>query len=309
TNDVTALDMATAYATLAARGVRHDPVFVTKVTRPDGTILYEHRAEPSRAIEARVADEVTWALQQAVHRGTGTRAKIGRPVAGKTGTAQEWKDAWFAGYTPDLATAVWVGFPGEQISMAPPRTSIRVTGGSWPAQIWRDFMAPAHDGVAPADFAIPLVLPPLPGDLAVGEDAPATSFLSVDDVVGMQVGSARTALTEAGFAVERVDVGSDDEEPGTVVRQDPRAGGVARQGSTIVVYVANGRAATSTMPSVVGLDVDEAIDALREAGLRVERTDGAAPTPAEPGAVWKQSPPGGTRIDTGRPARIWVHQG
>ena len=305
TNDVTALDMATAYATLAARGVRHDPVFVTKVTRPDGTILFEHRAEPRRAIEAQVADDVTWALQQVVSRGTGTRAQIGRPAAGKTGTAQEWKDAWFAGYTPNLATAVWVGFPEEQISMAPPRTAIRVTGGSWPAQIWRDFMAPAHDGEPPADFAIPLELPPLPSDLVV-EEAPTTSFLTLQDVVGTPVGSARRTLTDAGFVVERRDVASDGGEPGTVVRQEPRAGAVVRHGATVVLFVANGRAASATVPSVVGSELEDAVDALREAGLVPDHVEEPAPAGVPPGVVWKQAPAAGTRLDRGSPVRIWV---
>ena len=65
---------------------------------------------------------------------------IGRPAAGKTGTGQNWGDAWFVGYTPDLVTSVLIGYPEGQISMVPPTTRIRVTGGTWPAQIWQLFM-------------------------------------------------------------------------------------------------------------------------------------------------------------------------
>src|SRR5205814_5703100 len=119
----------------ANRGIRVDPVFVTKVTKADGTVLYEHHRSAQRVIPRDVADTVTSVLEQVVQRGTGVRANIGRPVAGKTGTGQEWRDAWFVGYTPELVSSVWVGFPEAQRSMVPPVTRIRVTGGSWPAQI------------------------------------------------------------------------------------------------------------------------------------------------------------------------------
>ncbi len=107
------LDMASAYGTLANRGVHVDPVLVTSIERADGTILYEAEHHQQRALDPDVADQVTAVLQaghQRRHR-TG-RPAIGRPAAGKTGTAQGWRNAWFCGYMPQLATAVWVGFPG-----------------------------------------------------------------------------------------------------------------------------------------------------------------------------------------------------
>src|SRR4051812_24050311 len=138
TNDVHPIDMATAYGTLANRGVRVDPVFVTEISKVDGEVIYEQQHRQERAISEQVADEVTTALQQVVVRGTGTHARLAdRPVAGKTGTGQEWRDAWFIGFTPDVVTAVWMGFPQEgQISMKPPATPIRVTGGAWAAAAW-----------------------------------------------------------------------------------------------------------------------------------------------------------------------------
>ena len=78
--------------------------------------------------------------------GTGTRAGIGRPAAGKTGTSQNWRDAWFVGFTPDLLTAVWVGNDDN-------RPMAKVTGGELPAEIWRRFMTIAEAGKPPADFA------------------------------------------------------------------------------------------------------------------------------------------------------------
>ncbi|HEX2062845.1 MAG TPA: penicillin-binding transpeptidase domain-containing protein, partial [Acidimicrobiales bacterium] len=154
-NSVTPLDMASAYSTLANRGTRVPPTFVTRVVGRDGRVIYEHAEAGRPVLSTEVADTVTAILEQAMHRGTGRRAVIGRPAAGKTGTAQEWRDAWFAGYTPDLTTVVWVGFPEGQVSMQPPATPIRVTGGSWPAQIWQRFMTRALAGVAPRPFVAP----------------------------------------------------------------------------------------------------------------------------------------------------------
>jgi penicillin-binding protein 1A len=112
-------------------------------------------------LDAGVADQVNGVLQQVVEQGTGVNARIGRPVAGKTGTGQEWRDAWFVGYTPDLVTSVWMGFAKEgNRSMVPPATPMQVTGGTWPAQIWQ-----LYTSAALADVPVtPFVPPPDPVD-------------------------------------------------------------------------------------------------------------------------------------------------
>ncbi|HYY43766.1 MAG TPA: transglycosylase domain-containing protein [Actinomycetota bacterium] len=167
TNPVNPLDMASAYATLAAGGVYHPPVAITKIVdTTTGKVIYRDRSEPRRVLDPAVAYIVTSALEQVIQQGTGTGANIGRPAAGKTGTAQEYRDAWFAGYTPDLSTVVWVGYPEGEIEMKPycatslPCRPTRipasgVTGGSWPAEIWHDFMLQALTGVPPSAFPIP----------------------------------------------------------------------------------------------------------------------------------------------------------
>ena len=103
--------MASAYSTLAARGVHVPPVLITKVTKADGTVLYQHQHHEDRVLPESVVDAEVPVLEQVVRRGTGVNARIGRPVAGKTGTTEKWNDAWFVGFTPELVTAVWVGFP------------------------------------------------------------------------------------------------------------------------------------------------------------------------------------------------------
>ncbi len=155
TENVTVLEMASAYATLANRGMRVAPSFVSRITDPDGTVLFEAAHDQRRALSAVNADAVTFALSQAVSRGTGTAAQIGRAVAGKTGTAEEYRDAWFVGYTPQLAVAVWVGFAQERTPMVPPATPLTVTGGSWPAEIWHAFMVKATAATEVQDFVAP----------------------------------------------------------------------------------------------------------------------------------------------------------
>ena len=149
--EVSPLEMASVYATLAADGIRRPPVFIRRVLGPDGGVLFENAPAEERVLEPPVARSITDVLRNVVERGTGRRAAIGRPVAGKTGTAQEWRDAWFAGYTPQLATAVWMGSPRGQESMVNVG-GINVTGGSYPSQIWSQFMAAAMAPMPVRDF-------------------------------------------------------------------------------------------------------------------------------------------------------------
>jgi penicillin-binding protein 1A len=144
--NVTPLDMANAYATFANSGLHVPPTFVDRIVRADGTILWEHTHLQRRVLSVDIADTITNILVQATSSGTGRNAVLpGRPVAGKTGTGTGHKDAWFVGYTPQLSTAVWVGFPDEEIAMQYPATPMRVFGGGWPAQIWRAFMIQAME--------------------------------------------------------------------------------------------------------------------------------------------------------------------
>jgi membrane peptidoglycan carboxypeptidase len=133
TNEVTPLGMAGAYATLAAGGRRAAPFGVRRITGPDGRVLYQARPETDQVLAPGVAAIATDVLREVVDHGTGVRGRIGRPAAGKTGTTQDHADAWFVGFTPSLATAVWVGYPQGQVPMVPPRTAGRVSGGTWPS--------------------------------------------------------------------------------------------------------------------------------------------------------------------------------
>jgi penicillin-binding protein 1A len=136
---VSPLEMANAYATLASGGIRNTPVAIERVEFPDGEVDTPQEDKRERAFSDGVAFEVTRILEQNVRGGTGTAANIGCPAAGKTGTTDEFNDAWFAGFTPELSTAVWVGYPDALRSMASVH-GITVAGGTFPARIWGEYM-------------------------------------------------------------------------------------------------------------------------------------------------------------------------
>ncbi|MCX8031790.1 MAG: PBP1A family penicillin-binding protein [Thermoleophilia bacterium] len=153
---VSPLEMAAAYATLANKGEYVEPTIILRVKDTSGRVLYEAKPKRRQAISAAVAYEVTKILAMNIKRGTGTKADIDRPAAGKTGTTTEWHDAWFCGYTPHLSTTVWVGHPEAQISMKNVH-GIRVTGGSFPAIIWQKFMYVADRKYPEEDFEEPQI--------------------------------------------------------------------------------------------------------------------------------------------------------
>jgi penicillin-binding protein 1A len=151
---VSPLEMADAYSTLASGGIHHKPVAVTKVVFPNGHVDHPEGADPERVLSKPVAWQVTRLLHDNITEGTGTAAYTGcTGQAGKTGTTDEYTDAWFAGYQPNLATVVWVGYPqSNAISMSSVH-GIIVFGGTFPAEIWHSLYSGA--GVPCEEFTEP----------------------------------------------------------------------------------------------------------------------------------------------------------
>src|SRR3954470_13485828 len=151
---VSPLEMADAYATLASGGIHRDPVAITRVVFPDDHVERPERPHPHRVISRPVAWEVTRLLHDNITEGTGTAAYTGcAGQAGKTGTTDGYTDAWFAGYQPNLATVVWVGYPqSNDVSMSSVH-GIIVFGGTFPAEIWHSLYSGA--GVPCEDFSEP----------------------------------------------------------------------------------------------------------------------------------------------------------
>jgi penicillin-binding protein 1A len=165
--DVSPLDMASAYGVFANRGMRAKPTPVLIVRDRDGKVLEDNtKPQAERAVEEAVADNVTEALRGVISSGTGTRANIGRPAAGKTGTGQNYTNAWFVGYTPTLSTAVWMGDRTSQrtslVNIRGPYGVVRrVFGGTIPAETWRRFMSSALRNVPVTEFSEPAPIRPL----------------------------------------------------------------------------------------------------------------------------------------------------
>ena len=149
TKGVRPIDMAEAYATLANGGVQVKPVAITKIVDRNGNILEENSIEEKRVVDEKDAYVITNMLESVITNGTGGNAAFGRPLAGKTGTTDDSKDAWFVGYTPDLAAAVWVGDDfGSQ-------TLHGMTVGDTPAIIFNAFMSQALANTPVSDFPVP----------------------------------------------------------------------------------------------------------------------------------------------------------
>jgi penicillin-binding protein 1A len=152
-SEVTLFDMAQAFSVFMRDGARIDSHLVREVRDTRGRPVYQ-RGEPAprQVFDVELSHQMTGMLGRVLQNGTGVRARLaGREAAGKTGTSQDWRDAWFVGYTHDFTAGVWVGYD-DYTPMA------RVTGGGPPAEIWSQFMAVAHRGVPATKLAG--ILPP-----------------------------------------------------------------------------------------------------------------------------------------------------
>ncbi|MCT8972081.1 transglycosylase domain-containing protein [Microbaculum marinisediminis] len=147
TSDVTPLELVGAYVPLASGGYGAVPYVIRRIRTADGKVLYERNGDgPGQVLSSETVGAMNYMLKQTVENGTGRRAGFDAwPAAGKTGTSQEYKNAWFIGYTAYLVTGVWLGNDDG-------KPTKRVTGGNLPATVWHDFMADAHEGLAMADL-------------------------------------------------------------------------------------------------------------------------------------------------------------
>ncbi len=155
--EVHPLAMSAAYAAIGNDGIYNAPWYIERVLDRDGNIIYEHRPDPRRAISQQSARMLTEVLASNVRGGTGTRARLdgGHEAAGKTGTAQSNEDAWFAGFTSHLATAVWMGHPDEKVPMRGVAGWGSIFGGTVPAATWGYFNNLYHADLEPIPFAAP----------------------------------------------------------------------------------------------------------------------------------------------------------
>jgi penicillin-binding protein 1A len=284
--EVSVLDMAGAFGVLANKGVRCKPYSITKVVAPgERKPLIENKPDCDRVIDEKISTRTVAMLRGVITNGTGGRAALagGRPVAGKTGSAQDNTSAFFSGFTPQLSTSVWVGYRARRVPMRTHYNGGPVYGGTFPAEIFKTYMDAALAGQPAVGF--PAAPPP-----------PNPPSLGVPDVVGLSQGQAQAVLARAGFQTSVRQIPS-AQPRGRVVRQGPRAGTRLRQGGTVYLAVSGGRnGGNVVVPGVVGLQVSVARALLSRAGLR----SGLAYTGSgQPGRVAAQSPGAGSRLPRG----------
>jgi membrane peptidoglycan carboxypeptidase len=228
-NEVDVTSLAAAYAGLAARGRYCPPVAITEVTDPDGRALKLPKTQCKQVLDEDVADQVSDILRGVLTQGTAVGiGNVGRPAAGKTGTCEEFTCALFAGYTPNLASAVWYGdadYPWKNRVYG-------IYGATIPGPIWAQSMRNALRGVPTMSF-----------------NQPSNRFgdienITVPDVEGMSPRIARSTLEGAGFnvAISTRPVRS-DQSRGTVARTSPSGGTQAEEGTDVTVFISDGNKA------------------------------------------------------------------
>ncbi|MDL4815699.1 penicillin-binding protein [Actinomadura opuntiae] len=235
-NQVSPVRLAAAYAAFGARGKYCSPVAITQITNAAGHRLKVPSAHCEQAVSKETADAVNYVLRGVLTKGTAAGQGIGRPAAGKTGTVDNFSAAWFAGYTPDLASAVWVGDPrgGYEHPMTDLCMDGRcygpVYGATIPAPIWHQSMMGALEGTPGSPFVRPSARFFSKGS---GEER-----AKLPDVRGLKVGDAAAKLRAAGFKVRIGGAVKSDYPKGTVAEVSPSS---PRPGGTVTLRPSGGK--------------------------------------------------------------------
>ncbi|HSR43704.1 MAG TPA: transglycosylase domain-containing protein [Acidimicrobiia bacterium] len=255
---VSPLEMASAYSNFATNGVWARSYLIERIEAANGDVIYQHQIEHRQTVDPAVIAAARQPLTVVpTASGTARRANIGRPQGGKTGTHQNYMEAWYVGFVPQYSTAVWVGYPDFQYPLRDVvingEAYSRVFGGSVPGPIWAEFM-----NVVLAD--IPAVgFPPDPAGTAQYLTTPSTVVPLVE---GMILEDAENGIFEAHLSPEIKEVGSPEPE-GTVLTQLPIAGEEVPQGTAVVIEVSTGKPAEAPMIGLAGMTIEQVIEALR----------------------------------------------
>ena len=333
---VNPLDMTRAYATIANDGQRIDGSITGDRPRVVRTVKQRRTGEvrqnePVRepVLSKSEAVTITSILEQVVEQGTGRRADLAdRTAAGKTGTTDDYGDAWFVGYTPELVVAVWVGYPNELRPMETEFNGEPVSGGTLPALIWKAFMTKALADEPPRSFDPAPYLPsyglrvvfrdgqwrrdngycPSTRVISYFADSPpkstATCYaneVSVPLLVGRSLESARVALESVPLTPDVIYVPAKPRtRPGEVLRQLPRGGGFLSANGTVRIFVST--AQDGLVPNLVGSSLPDAQDLSRRLRLKLRVRYGEGPS----GTVLRQSVEAGIAVRPGLPITLLV---
>jgi penicillin-binding protein 1A len=303
---VTPLEMASAYSNFATNGLHADPYLISKIYDSAGNLLYEHGTRVEQVGDPAVFAAIRRPLIKVpTSEGTAERADIGRNQAGKTGTHQNYYDAWYVGFVPQYSTAVWVGYEAKQVSLR--NVTIngsrydRVFGGSVPAPIWAEFNRILLANVPDAEF---------PADPENIEDYFEIPTTTAPSVVGLDVQSALAAIRKARLYPWEVPVPS-LEPAGTVTGQSLAPGAVVQQGTVMYINVATGQVPQAALPNVVGLPYDQAAATLAQlqwdAGVRLQLSRvNVSGTGAPGGTVVSMDPGPGASVGYGALVTLYV---
>ena len=298
---ITPLDISKVFSTLASGGVYNKPVSILKITDAQGNILYQYGPDTGqnskRILEEPVSYYITRILKTVIEAGTGRGANIGRPAAGKTGTTSDYKDAWFAGYTPELVTVVWMGNPESNKPMEPISDRV-VVGGTYPADIWREFMTLALQDLPISDFTKPakelldikvctdsnlLSVFWCPEDVLgwrlfmEGEEpddiCDIHSKVEVPDVTGLSLDEARQIFDELYTEITEVYEFDETYNQGIIFDQNPPPGSILQsltgEKLSVILYVSKGER-TFDMPDLTGRKLESAKTILENRGLEID---------------------------------------
>jgi len=288
--NVSPLEMASGYSTLSNGGVHCVPYSISKILGRTGKPIYKASPTCGQAIPPDVAATETDLLRGVISGGTGTKAQLAdyRPEAGKTGTGENYTNAWFVGYVPQVTTAVWVGYARGSVPMLDVH-GFRGFGGDLAAPVWHDVMTALTRDLPVQQFPTP----------------PPTKSGSVPNVVGKQQQDAITILTKA-FFTPFVQMAPSTMPLGTVFQQNPPGGANAPLGTTVTIFVSNGKIPKSVVPNVVGQQQGAAKSAITGAGFAVSVTKQDVTEKTQDGIVLSQAPGGGTKAVQGSTVTIVV---
>lgn len=288
---ITPLDQASGYQTFANSGIHCTPFAVSEIRRHgrNNKVLYQQVPDCTRVVSAPIANLVTDLLKGPVTSGTASSVFASGwgswPLAGKTGTADSNKELWFAGYTRQVTTAVWVGSPQNPYPM-PDYWGYSVFGGSVAAPIWKAYMVNVMEGMPPRDF-------------------PPPELTKVPSVIGLTPQAAIAILKEAGFKADSQVIDSFLPK-GTVAEQNPTGGSQTIPGITVHLGISNGVAPHVTLPSVKGSTLQDAKAALASINISSTFVERSTDDPKLEGLVFGMSPDAGSSVLEGSSVTLFV---
>ena len=258
---VTPIEIASAYSTFATNGILAPTYLIERIEDSNGDVIYQHVVSPRIAIpDPAAAAAVRKTLEIAAQRGTGTRAVLDdRPIAGKTGTHQGFREAWFIGFIPQYTSSVWIGFAEEQL----PLTNVEingeiisnVSGGRVPAPMWKEFMVKVVENLPVVEW------PADPSDLEKYYEIPT---VEIPQLIGLNVLDAEE-IAFSSYLLPKIILTESDEVPGLVLTQNIEAGTEVPEGTELVVEV-SGKTFSAPIPNLppCTYTADEAEEILKE---------------------------------------------